>query len=87
MALSEQPEYRKAVLEARARVHKDVATQARARRRYLSILFGFGLSFVLLGGVTGGYLALDRVSASLAGASVALPVPGPVAHPVAQKLP
>ena len=44
------------------------------------MLGGVGLSFVLLGGFTGGYLALDRVSAGAAGPSVAIPLSGPLAE-------
>ena len=54
MATPEQPAYRKAVFEARAQAREGAAARARERRLRFSILAGFGLSFVLLGGVTGG---------------------------------
>ena len=74
MATPEQPAHRKAVFEARAR--EGAAVQALERRRKYSMLAGLGLSFVLLGGVTGGYMALDGVSAGAAGPSVAIPLAG-----------
>ncbi len=74
MATPEQPAHRKAVFEARARAREGAAAEARERRMKLSLLAGFGLSFVLLGGVAGGYMAVDGVSAGAAGPSVAIPL-------------
>jgi len=74
MATPEQPTYRKAVFEARTRAREDAAALARERRRKLSVMFGLGLSFVLLGGVTGSYIALDVVSIGVAGSSVTIPL-------------
>ncbi|MCH9000470.1 MAG: hypothetical protein IID48_19715, partial [Proteobacteria bacterium] len=87
MATPEQPAYRKAVFEARAHAREGAVAWARERRKRFSIWAGFGLSFVLLGGVTGGYMALDRVSAGAAGRSVAIPLAGPLAGPSASRTP
>jgi len=87
MATPEQPAHRKAVFEARARAREGAAAQARERRRKLSMLGGVGLSFALLGGVTGGYLALDGVSAGAAGPSVAIPLAGPLAGNTPERTP
>jgi polysaccharide deacetylase 2 family uncharacterized protein YibQ len=72
MTTAEQPAHRKAVTEARARARENAAVRARERRRTTSVLVGFGLSFVLLGGSAGGYMALDSFSAGAAGPSVAI---------------
>jgi hypothetical protein len=87
MATPEQPAYRKAVFEARARAREAAAAQARARRQKLGMLAGFGLLFVMLGGLTGGYMALDGELADVAGPSVAISLTAPVAGPVAEKAP
>ncbi len=72
MATPEQPAHRKAVNEARTRARESAVAAARERRRNISVLAGFGLSFVLLGGSAGGYMALDGLSAGAAGPSVAI---------------
>ena len=82
MATPEQPAYRKAVFEARARAREDVAVLARERRRKFSILAGFGLSFVLLGGVTGSYIALDELSVGVAKPSAAISVASRAPEPM-----
>ena len=87
MATPEQPAYRKAVFEARAHAREGAVAWARERRKRFSIWAGFGLSFVLLGGVTGGYMALDRVSAGAAGRSVAIPLAGPSADRTPERAP
>jgi hypothetical protein len=83
MATPEQPAHRKAVYEARTRARQDAAEFARDRRRKLSIMSGLGLSFILLGGSTGGYMARDGGGAGTAGPSVAIALaePAPEAAP------
>ena len=71
MATFEQPAYRKAIDEARARAREIAAARTRERRRRIGILAGSGLSFVLLGGVAGGYMALSGDLADAAGLSAA----------------
>lgn len=79
MATPEQPAHRKAVFEARARARDSAAAGARGRRLRYSALAGLGLSFVLLGGVTGSYMALDGGFSGMAGPSVAIALAGPSA--------
>ena len=81
MATFEQPAYRKAIDEARARAREIAAARRRERRRRFSTLAGSGLSFVLLGGVSGGYMALSGDLADAAGLTAAIPLVGKTAEP------
>ena len=80
MATFEQPAYRKAIDEARARARESAAARRRERRRRFGILAGSGLSFVLLGGVAGGYMALSGDLADAAGLSAAISSVGKTAE-------
>ncbi len=90
MANTEKPAHRKAVFEARARVREGAAgreIRVRKKRRKISILAGFGLSSILLGGVTGANLALDGAPVGAAvgvadGSSVAISLALRVPEPV-----
>ncbi len=77
MVNSEQPAHRKAVQEARERAQEAAAALARQQRRKFSVFLGLGLSFVLLGGFTGSYFALNGGSAGAAGPSVAIALTEP----------
>lgn len=81
MATFEQPANRKAITETRARARESAAVRRRERRRRFGILAGSGLSFFLLGGVTGGYMALSGELADAAGLTAAIPLVGKTAEP------
>ena len=81
MAKTEQSAHRTAVHEARDRAREAASALARQQRRKLSIFLGLGLSFVLLGGFTGSYIALDEAAAGAAGSSVAIALAEPAAEP------
>ena len=73
---SKKPSHRQAVDQARARARQRdaerAAERARAKLRYMSVLTGLGLSFVLLGGFTGVYLADGGLPGYGTGSSVAI---------------
>ena len=73
---SEKSPHRQAVDQARARARQRdaerAAERARAKLRYMSVLTGLGLSFVLLGGFTGVYLADGGLPGYGTGSSVAI---------------
>jgi polysaccharide deacetylase 2 family uncharacterized protein YibQ len=82
--------HRQAIDEARARARRREEDRARSRLRHLSLCTGVGLSCVLLGGLTGAYLAYGGLPSYPGGSEVAIPLledgadPGPGSRPGAR---
>ncbi len=66
--------HRQAINDARARARRSGETEARWKLRYVSVLTGLGLSCILLGGVTGVYLARGGLAGNSAGPRVTIPL-------------